>query len=485
MARLLLRLSLLAVSLALALTVVAQLRMPREVIEVLALPDEVLGLAVGQLITQPSAESAPTTPSPSLPAPTVVPTLVPETQTVVLQQGRDGYLGTTDTFIQFYAQEANYCGSPELFVVTTDKAVAFLRFDLTDQSEAVKGLDAGATVVKATLEVYAVQGNPGVAVGLYLPRSNWDACGITWTKPWQAPGANGATDRDAEPLSVIGSASAPEWLQFDVTGAVSQWLQDPGTNHGLIIKSLEASVPSQHILFGSENEDAERRPRLTIQYSRAQATPEPTGASVSTETPVPTRPAPESTPEVPPTAAPNPTSELVPTLTRIAEPTAITPGSPRVIEIRWWNPMEVGGTYPVSLVFRPEKQGLSATDSVTYVLAVNARLDAATFDTTTDSTPLQILTDPEAALVWRWTIQPRSTGQRTLELDLDLNWTPAVPGEPPVRTEPGIWQQTRTTRVNAAFAYWPLVRIVRLALMGVALLCWLGWLVLHQRGHQR
>lgn len=478
MARLLLRLSLVALSLALALTVVVQLRMPREAVQVLALPDEVLGLAVAQPTAPPPAESAAATPA-ALPAvPTAVPTLAPESVTVTLQQGRDGYQGTTDTFIQFFAQEANYCGSPELFVVTTDKAAALLRFDLSGLSDSASGLDAGAAVVKATLEVYAVQGNPGVRIGLYLPHSDWDPCSATWTKPWAVPGANGAADREPEPLLQIASDAAPEWLRFDVSALVSQWLSDPSGNHGVILKSLEAAVPSQHILFSSENEDAERRPRLTIEYTRARPTAEPTATPLSAETPLATSPSVESTPGA------NPSGTAAPTLAPVPEPTAIAPGSPRVIEIRYWTPMEVGGSYPVSLVFRPEKKGLSTNRYESYVLGVNAQLNAATFEITAEATPLQILTNPETALVWRWTLQPGSTGQHTLEFDVDLNWTPAVPGQPPVRTEPGSWQQTRATRVNAAFAYWPVVRLARLVLMALGLLSWLGWLVLHQRRRQ-
>ena len=143
--------------------------------------------------------------------------------------------------------------------------------------------------------------------------------------------------------------------------------------------------------------------------------------------------------------------------------------------------MEVGAGYPVTLVFRPEKQGLSASEMDDYVLAVNAQLGASNLDITTESAQLQVLTDAQYSLVWRWMVQPRSTGERELELDVNLSWTPAVAGLAPVRTEPGTWQQSRTVRVNPSFAYWPLMRTVRVALMGVGLLFWLGWLVLHQR----
>ena len=456
MARFLLRLSLVALSLALALTVALQARMPREVVEVLALPNEMLGLAV----TQPTAQPAAATPTAPLPVATPVPAPASEPSTVVLQQDRDGYLGAADTFVQFYGPENNYCAAPELSVVTTDKAVAFLRFDLT-------ALPAAARVVTATFEVYALQGNQGVEIGLYLPRRDWDACSITWTKPWEQPGANGAVDRETEPLQAIKTGPAPEWLRFDVTAAAEQWLHDPSSNHGLILKSLEASVPSQHILVSSENADAGRRPRLTIEYTLAPPAPEPLATPLPAETPEAVSPT-STSPEVP---APAP----------IATATAITPGSPRVIELHWWNPMEVGQSYPVSVVFRPEAPGPGAGGYDVYVLGVNAQLGAATMDLASDSAQLQILTDPKSSLVWHWTLQPCSTGERTLDLDLNFGWTPAVPGQPPVRTEPGTWQETRTARVNAAFGYWPLIRVVRLGLMGAGLLLWLGWLVLRLR----
>ena len=58
-------------------------------------------------------------------------------------------------------------------------------------------------------------------------------------------------------------------------------------------------------------------------------------------------------------------------------------------------------------------------------------------------------------------------------------------GQPAVRTEPGVWYQTRTTLVHGAFPYWPIVRTARTALIGLGMLAWLGWLALRKRKSQR
>jgi hypothetical protein len=453
MARLLLRLSLVALALAMALTVALQLRMPRELVEVFALPDDVAGLPLG------GPAPGPTTVSPSAPpaTPTQSPPATDRQKTTVLQQGRDGYSGCSDTYLQFYRPDENYCDSGELYVVTTDKAATLIRFDLTRLPGPIAGLDSSAVVVQATLELYAVQGNKGVELGLYLPRGLWDPCTVSWSRPWEKAGANGLSDRESGPFQNVSTKSDPQWIEFDVTALVQYWLREPQGNFGMLIKSFESAVPSHHIFFSSENGDPESRPRLTIRYEPALPTPPP-------ETVSPTEAAPSSTP--------------------FATPTVILAGSPRVVEVHWWNQMEVGNTYPVKLVFRPRATVVDASSFDVYVLGVKTQLSAATFEVEAASTLEQVLTGPEASLLWSWTVQPRFVGEQSVSLDMAFDWTPAVLEQPRVLTEPSAWYQIRMTRVNESFPYWSLLQAARQVLVAAGLLGWIGWFALRKRPGQ-
>lgn len=465
------------VTLAIALAITGALSILRadEVVEVFPLPPDVLDLplpegpALETSLASPEerptvtleaiAAALPEASFPALPSTGAgQPGEAVQPTTATLQAGLDGYSACSDTYIQFYLPTDNHCASPELYVVTSNKAATLLRFDLTAPPEGVVGLNAAAMVVEAKLELYAVQGNAGVVMGIYLPHGPWDPCAVTWDTPWEKPGADGISDREHEPQVEGITEGAPGWTVFDVTQLVQYWLREPSQNYGVIIKSFDVSSPSHHIFLSSDHPSAENRPKLTIKYEPALPTPTATRSHTAAATAVP---------------SPTPAAVLTPTL--------IAPLSPRVIEVHWRDEMDMGDSYLIRAIFRPATaQGLGGSTKL-YVLGVLAQLTAPTFDVLQQSPPEQLLEQPEETLSWSWQVTPRVAGSQRISLDLIFNWRPATSSAPAARIDPGTWYQTKVIKVVKPFAYWAQVTLLRNILLGAGLLCLVGWQVLRRR----
>lgn len=447
--RLLLLVGIVALAVALLLTVLPLLLRAAPVVDIFPLEPGVLDLPVptAMLSAAPAVMSSPTT----TPLPVQAATRIPSV--AVLQQGLEGYNGCVDTYIQIYLPDDNFCQSPELSVGTSNKAGLLLRFDLTGLPDSVIGLNSASVIQEARLALYAVQGRADTVIGAYLLRREWEACAVTWNQPWQEPSADGAQDRDSEPWSEAAAERAPSWLEFDVTGLVQDWLRDPGNNYGLIIKSFEAALPSHHIFFASDHPAVSSRPKLTIKY-------EPVAP---TRTPVPQ------------------------TATPTAEPTA-TPGQPlarRVVEVHWRDVMNVGNPYLVTVGFRlATAQAAPAATSQLYNLSVAAHLTAPGFDVASDSPAEQTLEDLIDPLSWSWTVTPRIVGSQVISLDLLFAWKPALGAGAVTAVEPGVWYWTKTVKVEKAFATWTQLEAARNVMAILGLICVAGSYLLKKRGGQ-
>jgi len=215
-------------------------------------------------------------------------------QTVTLQDGLNGYEGTEDTYLDCYDKEASHSDAWTLHL-RPGCWTPLIRFDLA-------GLPPGAIPHEATLELYFTERTVDhymVASGYQLLRP-WDEEEATWTNAsravgWDSPGATGEGD-SAQGMScerfLIG-----EWsrYRFEVTELVRQWMDDPGTNSGLLLRG--AGVGSGYGLRSSEYHRISERPKLTIHYTLAQPTITPTATTSPTATAMPTvAPSPTATP---------------------------------------------------------------------------------------------------------------------------------------------------------------------------------------------
>lgn len=255
--------------------------------------------------------TAPTkTPTPQ-PTPTHTPTPSTPATELILQEGLNGYGGTTDTFLDWWAQNTNY-GSGETLNLRggnydygrQDIRSPLIRFDLSP-------LPTGASVHSARLELYLTwRSNAGSAYfSPYQVVRPWNESGATWQRAtssvyWGQPGCNDtstdrlpdATDMVQPPPDITGV-----WVTLDVTDMVRAWAANPESNLGMLLHD-EGGNSVEYDFASSEHSSASLRPKLVIQYwddaaptATPTATPTDTPQPGSTATPTPT-PQPTPTP---------------------------------------------------------------------------------------------------------------------------------------------------------------------------------------------
>ena len=232
--------------------------------------------------TQTGTPTASLTPSPGLPAKNVYLPLVicpisgsgsiPVTFT--LQDGRDGYEGTTDTTLDSWEPEATRGGDNFLALFysrkndgTTQKAPV-LRFDLAL-------LPSGAAVQSASLRLY-VPSTPLKDVrakvqGLLTP---WDEDTATWQlaaddQTWAEPGAAAVgVDRTNWVSDIQQVVLGSQWYEFDVTSLVQAWARRQTANNGFILSALPGdSDSSVEVDFVSREGTQSLRPQLVVSYT--------------------------------------------------------------------------------------------------------------------------------------------------------------------------------------------------------------------------
>jgi len=273
----------------------------------------------------PTPTSTPThtpTPTPTATA-TLAPTPTPITTDVILQQGRDGYAGVSDTYFDFFAPEANYGSAPRLHVRGDGNYATLIRFALPD------GL-RGEDVVAATLQLNTRYRDKPLTclVGAYRVQRAWTDSQATWVKAtdtdaWTSAGV-WPSDCETVPLDEEQLAAADAWYSWDVTPAVQGWLADPESNFGLLLRSGISGSAVYHF-NSSEDNASDRRPRLVIAVVDPSVTP------VATATGEPTATAtlqPSATASSTPTATRTPTRTLGPTPSPSVTPSAVPPATP-------------------------------------------------------------------------------------------------------------------------------------------------------------
>jgi hypothetical protein len=196
------------------------------------------------------------------------------TVTLTLQEGLNGYAGTTDTTLDSWEPAVPqgddnrlrlfYARPPKL----TTQMAPVVRFDLSL-------LPTTAQVQTATLRLY-MPSTPlhdvrARAQGLLRP---WNEASATWEvaaagQPWSVPGALGiGVDRTVWASGWQLIAQGAKWYEFDVTPLAQQWASQPQTNFGVILEAGagddDASVQA---LFASREASGSGRPQLTITYS--------------------------------------------------------------------------------------------------------------------------------------------------------------------------------------------------------------------------
>ncbi len=223
----------------------------------------------------PQGEPIPPTPTPThtptatpLP-PTATPTFTPpvpfQPQQIVIQRGY-GDAVVQDSTLNAWSPTANYGSYSKLAVRAGGWAEGVLWFDL-------RHVPPEAVIDRALLQLYvAGRSNPNITpVEVYALRRAWDERAVTWEQAqdgvrWERPGANGAGSDCADmPAALTMLTAAQSWLTVDITGLVRQWMEEPETNAGILLKATGAAGV-QYDLASSEYWMTSRRPALIITY---------------------------------------------------------------------------------------------------------------------------------------------------------------------------------------------------------------------------
>ena len=193
--------------------------------------------------------------------------------TLTLQDGLNGYAGTTDTTLSNWERTTSLGAENRLLLFysqtqeePTQKA-PLLRFDLDL-------LPAGSRIQAATLRLY-VPLAPSYDLrarvqGLLRP---WDELTATWDaaaagQAWDVPGARGeGTDRASWISESQHIVEGSRWYEFDVTSLAEEWGRDRQSNYGMVLTagagSFDANVEAR---FVSREGNGAFRPQLVVSY---------------------------------------------------------------------------------------------------------------------------------------------------------------------------------------------------------------------------
>ncbi len=244
---------------------------------------------------------------------------------MVLQQGRDGYEGTTDAYIDHATnmENVNFGHREVMMVHGGGVRCALLRFDLST-------LPPMEDIYRAQIELYVEWKKNSFPhkTGVHRVLRPWDERQRTWHmaargQPWGTAGCDDPiTDRAAKATDTRTVSRAKRWEVFDVTPLVREWVKDPERNYGVMLNGVSEDSPAEYSFLTAQSGRTELRPILRISYRESA---EPTLAL--TQTVAPTVEPPASTP----TSTSSPTTTTAPptsTATRTLTPTAVPTRTP-------------------------------------------------------------------------------------------------------------------------------------------------------------
>lgn len=234
---------------------------------------------------------------------------------IKLQNGALGYGGTTDTWINEWSAGSNYGNLTTLSLRINGVAKGLLRFDLSGV------LPANVEIQAANLKLSTDGPGPDMAANLYRLLRPWDEADANYNQaaagqPWGTAGGQAGQDWESQPISTLYLNAADGVYTANVLAAVQGWVQNPASNHGLLLLPVSAGYNAARALRSSEHSIAGSRPVLEIIYRpippTATPTETPTATPTATRTPTPTL---SPTPSITPTPTPSPTLTPSPTPT--------------------------------------------------------------------------------------------------------------------------------------------------------------------------
>jgi len=199
------------------------------------------------------------------------------------------YAGTRDTEIKSDAPDTNFGSSATLEADGDPEYATIIQWD-------IDSIPTGSTVTYASITLNVINNSGGQGYELYEIKRDWVEDEATWNvyssgNMWQTVGADGLDDRGTTALGKAGASDEGPFvfnLNADGIALVQSWIDDPSSNHGLIV--LDYGNTDGLDFDSREAVTAESRPKLTVETEThvallsLGATPQATDIKVSWET---------------------------------------------------------------------------------------------------------------------------------------------------------------------------------------------------------
>ena len=165
----------------------------------------------------------------------------------------------TDALLDRGYPTTNFGSYGYLYTGAADNLRSVLKFDLSSIPTTYP-----VTSARLYLRYEAFSGgNTSHELRAYEVTTPWADNTVTWRAPWTAAGGDYAAVPEA--TTSISGAEAGTWKELDVTSLVAQWVANPASNNGLLIKTV-GSVYTKYRFSSSENWNTAWHPYLEVTY---------------------------------------------------------------------------------------------------------------------------------------------------------------------------------------------------------------------------
>jgi len=189
------------------------------------------------------------------------------------------YMGTSDTVLSENSPNSVFGFNNSVFVDGDNPGgsgqdeYSLLRWDIS-------AIPPGSAIESVSITVEVTNTSSG-AYGVYEILAPWNEAQATWNETssgtsWQTAGAKGSQDRGSVQLGAVNGGSQGSYtfsLNSSGLTAVQRWVNDPASNHGLVI--ADSTISNGLDFDSSESAIAVKRPRLTITYTSTSTPPAP------------------------------------------------------------------------------------------------------------------------------------------------------------------------------------------------------------------
>jgi len=172
------------------------------------------------------------------------------------------YDGVRDTFLFQRYPDRNYRNNNYLVLRGNKGLVGLIKWDLSS-------IEPGSQIVSAEFH-YRVNNSSRNSYQLYAVKRGWEEGQVSWNRAtssesWEVAGAQGAGDSGQSVLGELKYQATKAALNTVGEAVVQSWVDDPASNHGLLIRG-DAAATDNLKLYSSNYGYASYRPQLVIRY---------------------------------------------------------------------------------------------------------------------------------------------------------------------------------------------------------------------------